>query len=135
MAPRRLAGIGGTTYSATQLPTDGRRALMTLATGGRALANGRLEHEPVGLQAEQDLSERLVRRRTERLDSQRLGCCRRVIPCHRTRSVVLRIRPAVLVHEGADGVADRLLVQQRQPGRPLGVVVAQGSHDALVLTL
>src|SRR5918999_1977846 len=40
-----------------------------------------------------------------------------------------------LVDERADGVADGLLVQQRQTGRLLGVVVPERGHDALVLTL
>src|SRR5687767_1229963 len=40
-----------------------------------------------------------------------------------------------LVDERADGVAHGPLVQQREPGRPLGVVVAERGHDALVLTL
>jgi hypothetical protein len=56
---------------------------------------------------------------------------------HRTRSVTQRVRPVLVdwIDKRADGVADRSLVQQREPGRPLGVVVAQRGHNALVLTL
>ena len=46
-------------------------------------------------------------------------------------------RPAFadVVDERADGVADGPLVQQREPGGPLRVVVAERGHDALVLGL
>ena len=40
-----------------------------------------------------------------------------------------------LLDERADGVAHGELVQQREPGGPLGVVVAQRGQDALVLRL